>query len=167
MNVFLTEQFTLSTHLTPQEIYNRLDHLVYKRANFLEGFGNKKPSETYEGWYDEESFKIKRIINYRNSFLPVIVGEFVQNGNRSTINIKMAPNLLAKITLPLFLIIPVIAFFVMINTSNAPIYHPLGKFFPLLMIPIAIAGIGSITYYEIRKAKKELITYFDAELVYS
>jgi hypothetical protein len=176
MNFLLSEKFTLSTHLTPQEIYNRLDHFVYKRANFLEGFGNKKPSEKYEGWYDEESFKIKRIINQRNSFPLAIVGSMVQNGfspvihgdiveneNLSAIHIKMSPNLFAKIILTYIVIFPILFFFIPDKPKNELFLNIL----PWVVSVIFITIITIATYYEIRKAKKDLITYFDAELIYS
>lgn len=168
MNMLLTEQFTLSTALTPQEILARLNHYVYKRDNFFTSSGTKTPYQTYEGWYNEEDFKIKRIINYRNSFLPVITGNIVQNGSRSAIAVKMAPNLLGKISLPLIFILPIMIFWGISKTGSSSFAHmPLGKYFPLLMIPLFIIVIGSVTYYEIRKAKRDLINYFDAELVYS
>ncbi|MFN8713989.1 MAG: hypothetical protein ACK5Z2_14170 [Bacteroidota bacterium] len=163
MNVLLSETFTLSTPLTPQEILARLNHYVYKRDNFFTSSGTKTPYQTYEGWYDEEDFKIKRIINYRNSFLPVITGNIVQNGSRSTITVKMAPNLLTKIALPFILIILMMFFF----TPNRPKDDLLLNIMPWIVSVIFIAVITITTYYEIRKAKKDLIKYFDAELVYS
>jgi hypothetical protein len=125
MNVFLTEQFTLSTALTPQEILARLNHYVYKRDNVFTSSGTKTPYQTYEGWYDEEDFKIKRIINYRNSFplaivssmvqngfTPVILGNIIETENRSAIHVKMSPNLLTKIILPYILIFPILFLFI-------------------------------------------------------
>jgi hypothetical protein len=168
MNVLLTEQFTLSTALTQQEIIARLNHYVYKRDNFFTSSGTKTLYQTYEGWYDEEDFKIKRIINYRNSFLPVITGNIVQNGSRSTITVKMAPNLLGKLSLPLIFITPIMIFWGISKTKSSTFTHmPSGIYFPLLMIPIFIIVIGGVTYYEIRTTKKDLINYFEAELVYS
>ncbi|MGL5888490.1 MAG: hypothetical protein ACRC3B_01315 [Bacteroidia bacterium] len=163
MNILLTEQFTLSTALTPQEILARLNHYVYKRDNFFTSSGTRTPYQTYEGWYDEEDFKIKRIINYRNSFLPVITGNIAQNGSRSTITVKMTPNLLTKIALPFILITLLMFFF----TPNRPKDDLLLNIMPWIVSIIFIVVITITTYFEIRKAKRDLINYFDAELVYS
>ncbi len=42
-------------------------------------FGNRYSSKIFCGECDNDSFKIKRIIQYRNSFLPIIKGEIHDN----------------------------------------------------------------------------------------
>jgi len=46
----------------------------------------------YEGSVSDTGFKIKRIIHYRNSFLPEIIGSFEPHPGGTYISIKMRPN---------------------------------------------------------------------------
>ena len=52
--------------------------------------------EFFNGEILEESFKIQRNINYRNSFLPVIIGKIKETENGSEISIKMRLNHFVK-----------------------------------------------------------------------
>ncbi len=52
--------------------------------------------EFFNGTISEESFKIQRNINYRNSFLPVIIGKIKEIENGSEIFIKMRLNNFVK-----------------------------------------------------------------------
>lgn len=45
----------------------------------------------YEGEIKGTSFKVSRIINYGNSFLPVVFGKIISDGNQTRVIIKMRP----------------------------------------------------------------------------
>lgn len=49
------------------------------------GFGFSQHRALYQGSVSEDGFKITRIINYRNSFLPIIRGSFAQEPDGTTI----------------------------------------------------------------------------------
>lgn len=48
-----------------------------------------KRRQAFEGSVSEEGFKINRIIRYRNSFLPVLQGQFFSHGHGVRIEVMM------------------------------------------------------------------------------
>lgn len=53
-------------------------------------WNRRNPDRPYEGEIGEHSFEIIRIINYRNSFLPVIKGRIIPEGLGSQIDIELS-----------------------------------------------------------------------------
>ena len=66
MKLLFYHTLTLDSRLTPDEIYGRLQYYVTKRENMFISFTKKLPQHTFEGNYDDESFRIRKIIHYRN-----------------------------------------------------------------------------------------------------
>ena len=85
---FPGENIEYDTKLTKEEIINRLNNVVEPRGVFWV-FKKYSYSKPYDGEIYENGFKIRRIIWYRNSFLPVIEGNIFENGEQRTIDIKM------------------------------------------------------------------------------
>lgn len=52
-------------------------------------WGVSRNSAPYEGEVWETGFRISRIIDYRNSFLPVVLGEFQDDGAGTIVRVKM------------------------------------------------------------------------------
>lgn len=66
----------------------------------------KSTSKKFEGWINNNSFSISRIINYRNSYLPIIKGNFIsQNNNSTLIEIKMQMNMFATIFMSIWFLV--------------------------------------------------------------
>ncbi|OPY79634.1 MAG: hypothetical protein A4E65_01803 [Syntrophorhabdus sp. PtaU1.Bin153] len=81
--------YKMQTSFTIEEIVALLQSEVEprKRLRFsCEG------CKTFEGEISWEGFRILRIINYRNSFLPVIRGKFRQEYPGVTVEIQMRPH---------------------------------------------------------------------------
>jgi hypothetical protein len=82
------DNITLKSNLTREEAIVRLsakvDHVKYFR-----GFSKNKKTKLYEGKISENCFKIRRIISYRNSYLPRISGTIEKDINDTLINVKM------------------------------------------------------------------------------
>lgn len=66
------DHFTIQTGAPPQEARDRLAAQVRKPT--WSALWQRKAGPPYEGAVAETTFKIQRIIRYRNSFLPVVVG---------------------------------------------------------------------------------------------
>ena len=84
------ENITYETSLDQNEVYQRLDEViepstVFRKATIF-GSTNDKP---YEGSFSGNTFKIIRIIGYRNSFLPRIKGTIETSYNGTKVNVKM------------------------------------------------------------------------------
>jgi hypothetical protein len=53
------------------------------------GFWNKSETRAFEGNLRGNEFEIKRIINYRNSFLPIVNGRIDTVGNTTRLTVHM------------------------------------------------------------------------------
>ncbi len=87
-----TENYLVLTNLSEEEVLMRLRKIIgnqeRKFHNSFMGIDLRQHSDSsfdYEGSISDKTFKISRVIRYRNSFLPVIKGtvsSFVnKNGN--------------------------------------------------------------------------------------
>lgn len=86
------EKLTISTYLGVEEAINRLANAVDapKSLPLTWPFG-KRSDKAYEGKISGDRFKISRIINYRNSFLPIVEGKIQTDpfGSGTRIEITM------------------------------------------------------------------------------
>ena len=81
------DHFTIQTGAPPQEARDRLAAQVRKPT--WSALLQRKDGPPYEGTVAETTFKIQRVIRYRNSFLPVIVGAIRPSPLGSEIEIAM------------------------------------------------------------------------------
>jgi len=85
------ENYTLTSKLPVEEIKRRLaDNIEPKKNLRFPGF-NKISNRPYEGQILADTFTISRIINYRNSFLPIITGRISTFLGKTQINVRMRP----------------------------------------------------------------------------
>ena len=79
-------RFIIETKKSKDEILQIIRDNTYIRTSV---FGFSEGNTYFEGKVCENSFKICRCIQYRNSFLPLIIGTIEANEYGSTINIRM------------------------------------------------------------------------------
>ncbi|MNK22893.1 hypothetical protein D3C87_411750 [compost metagenome] len=161
MKLFLSEKLTLHTSLSRTEALKKLRDNIGSPGTFLERIEDNR---SFEGTITDNSFAIKRIINYKNSFLPIIKGEFSEmaNGTKISLVMKPDPNIIKFMMLWLagvFLGIIVLLFvgFTKEGSHYAALF-PCG---------ILAMGIGIITVCfntERAKAKTKLIEILEAEV---
>ncbi len=89
MNFLPYENITLVTMLTEREIYSKLNDFIEFDKSHRVGLYDTKSTKKYSGQIIENSFYIKRIINYKNSFLPRIEGTIISDIRGTKVNIKM------------------------------------------------------------------------------
>ncbi|MCB8966977.1 MAG: hypothetical protein H6660_08775 [Ardenticatenaceae bacterium] len=82
-------RFTLKTYLNAQEAERRLAERTRARRWLRSFLSKPDPSQPFEGVVENGRFNINRIINYRNSFLPIIVGQFHDDLGFTRIEITM------------------------------------------------------------------------------
>ena len=74
-NKFLpVESYTLTTKLSVDEVRARIQQNTSPKKDMGFFAPKNNSSKPYEGSITSNSFKISRIINYTNSFLPIITG---------------------------------------------------------------------------------------------
>ena len=83
------EDYTLTSKLSLDEIRTRISDNLESKKNFKFPFFNRNTSKPYEGILSGDTFTINRIINYRNSFLPVITGNISTYLGGTQIHLKM------------------------------------------------------------------------------
>lgn len=83
------EKLVYSSTLNKEELIIRLTDQIETVKTFGFRSANYSYPKPYFGKIHNNTFKIKRAINYRNSFLPQIKGEIISGLNGSKINVKM------------------------------------------------------------------------------
>ncbi|MCW4469547.1 hypothetical protein OGH69_11265 [Flavobacterium sp. MFBS3-15] len=89
MSKFLPfESIEYKTSLSKTEVFQRLqENVEMQKFSF---FGNSY-SKPYVGVVSDSSFRIKRVIWYRNSYLPEIKGEIFEHAESTRIKVTMKP----------------------------------------------------------------------------
>lgn len=83
------EKLVYHSTLTKEELLAHLQNEIEAEKSFGFGAINHSYSKPYIGKIYNNTFEIKRAINYRNSFLPKINGEIQNDINGSKISVKM------------------------------------------------------------------------------
>jgi hypothetical protein len=98
MNFLPTENIIYKTRLKEADVVKRLGDIVEPEKGYRFGFGTGSTRQ-YEGQINGQMFNIKRIIGYRNSFLPRINGTIEKNYDGTTIKVKMQLHILIVVFL--------------------------------------------------------------------
>lgn len=163
------ENFVLVTSLSADEVRNRLANNIEPQKNSFIFTSKKNTSKPYEGSIINNTFKISRIISYRNSFLPVITGEISQAWGKTEITVNMKPVIFVQIFMAFWLggvglacigilVAGIIKFKDIIHNGFSPAFlGPFGMFiFGYLLITLSFR-------YESKTSKEFLKSLFDAE----
>jgi len=86
--------FTIHAPHTPQKVRGILQSHSEARR-FWRGWDDDHAY--FEGECSAESFKFSRVIQYRNSFLPVITGRISSEGSGALVKVRMRLNLFATV----------------------------------------------------------------------
>jgi hypothetical protein len=157
------EEITYKTKLNENEIIKRLsDNMEPLKANRFRNFSNRylKP---YQGQINGHMFEVKRIITYRNSFLPRINGIISSDPDGTIIKVKMR--------LHVFIIVFMCCWFsaVIIGCIAAIAYAiDSPKLSPFALIPLIMLIGGYVMTMggfksESAKSKKDLQKIFEAD----
>lgn len=165
MKFLPTENITYKTRLKEEEIFKRLSANIEPEKTFRFGGLSSGSAKTYEGQVNGQTFDIKRIISYRNSFLPRIIGIIERDFDGLTINIKMRLHILVIIFLCVwcagvgFGCITILMQTFSNSEFNPPTLIPFG-----MLIFVYILTMGGFKY-ESNKSKKDLQTLFEADII--
>ncbi len=165
MKLLPFESIIYKTHLEPDYVLGLMERAIEPKRTFRINslFGSGKFKD-YEGKLNEDgSFDIRRIISYRNSFLPVIKGQIDQDFNGTQIKVKMRLHLVVLIFMMLWsvgvsLALVIALLFGIVGNEVHPI-----SFIPLGMLLFGYAITMGGFKYESTKSKKFLAKLFDSE----
>ena len=87
MNLFPYDTFTLQTHKSLPDVIHELGTYIGEPRVFRRR--GDRDRTLYEGKISESGFEIRRVIHYRNSFLPAIRGQFEPSPSGTIVRIRM------------------------------------------------------------------------------
>jgi len=120
-------------------------------------------SQSYSGSIKENSFELKRVIYYRNSFLPIIFGSIEKGTLGTRVSVRVRPHLFVLIFGGIWCGIVGLVAIIFLVVSLASLRFQPGMFIPLLMFAFGYALIMGAFKYESRRSKKDLAQLFNAE----
>ena len=144
MNLIPFDRFTVETNdpipIVAGKLSEKLDHSWFRLPWYTcKGLA-------YAGSVWENGFKIIRVLNYRNSFQPVICGRFEAGANGTVVRITMRPS---------WIVLAFLIFWSSMIGSGAfgmlaPIYRGeipwYALFFPAIMVVLAL-GLTTVSFW--------------------
>ncbi|HLP14497.1 MAG TPA: hypothetical protein VK177_21380 [Flavobacteriales bacterium] len=163
------EDFELVTLLKSTDVINRIAENTGPKKTFRLALPGVKHDKPYEGVVDAESFKISRVINYKNSFLPVISGTVSGSGKVTAVTIKMRMLLPVRIFMFIWLGgVGLACIFITPFILSGDSASRKQGFDPMALIPFAMFVFGYLLTYlafkfESRKSKAFLKDLLNAQ----
>jgi hypothetical protein len=163
MRLLFFHKTILETRQSLTDVFANLQYHVQQEKS--QGIIPKKlkSHHTYTGNYNNHSFRIRKIIGYRNDFRPLLHGKYYTSGNKTRIDIYFQLHPIVYIA-PAFSIILFIygiynTIFIYIPENKAQIHQ-------ILILAFAIYTIVCIFFnFELHRAKKDMLHIFEAEEV--
>ncbi len=164
MNFFQVVRYTLETNLDQLEVLELLKKNIDQDNNtFQIGFGISSPKR-FIGKIKNNSFKANRVLNYRNSFSPIVFGE-IHRKNRNSTEIKL--NLRIHLLVKVFSIIWFTGFtlgsslFIFSAISSRQLFPPA---YLIVLAPIALFLVFNYFFKkEVKLSKEILMQILEAE----
>ena len=160
IRLFPYESLAIDSPLSVADALQRLQDAVCPERSFSQKLFGPVPLESYTGEITRQKFCIRRIISYRNSFLPEIVGEIVPVADGSIIYVKMRlkPAIIAFMTLWLggvgLFCLAVLWVILFRREFSPPMLIPFGMF--LFGYALVLGGFT----FESRRSKSDLDEIF-------
>ncbi|GLB50309.1 hypothetical protein [Neptunitalea lumnitzerae] len=160
------EKIIYVTKLNSSEVLEKLSDVTryQDEINFFQLF-ERHNKAAYIGSIDGRCFKIRRVIHYKNSFLPRISGvvDGKINGSKVTVTMKLHPVVLIFMTLWLITVAVIFSGRLVdilngVALDNGAIFIPAIMFIVSLLLPIAFFK------YETIKSKKFLAELWNADV---
>jgi hypothetical protein len=159
MNLLPSRKLIIHTQLTPQQCREKLQACT-ATANPDSMLQPQAGSAKFIGYVYGNGFKIRRIINYRNAFVPVITGQIKPLATGTEIAITIKPIAIVTVFMGLWLGILSFAFIGALISGIIKQNVPPAIF----IMPLMLLGGGSIMYFgfntEYHQAKKALTETF-------
>lgn len=163
MWLFPSENFYIISKLTPGEVANKLKETIYvpNGAQYIENY-DAYSVKYFIGYANNNGFKVKPDITYRNTFLPEITGscESFNQGSKIHIKIKIMPlGLMALYFFISILLLATVVMMVIHDLNKSP--FGLADLIPMIMC-LFIYCLALFSFkYESRKAINTLLYVFE------
>lgn len=165
MKFLPTENITYRTKLKEEEIVKRLSEIIEPKKTFRLSILSSDSSKSYEGQINGQTFEIKRIIGYRNSFLPRINGIIERDFNGMTIKVKMRLHILVIVFLFIWCGAVGLGCLASLTRVFGNSEFNLTTLIPFgMLIFVYLMTMGGFKF-ESKKSKKDLQTIFEADII--
>lgn len=146
------QRFEIKTNLSQEAARKKLASIVEPRQL---GWRFSKDHNWFEGELTEQTFKISRIIRYRNSFLPTLEGTIQDDLDSASLQITARPNWFIIILWPLLIIILFYSVIFSAGVTNIGL---------ILLFIAFFYGLPTVLFnMELNNAKKLLNKAFERE----
>ena len=156
------ENYVIATNLSVEEVKRKLAENVEPRRGF-ELFRTASYSKPYMGDLYGDTFTISRVINYRNSFLPVITGAITTDFGETKVKIKMRPAIGVIIFMCFWL--GVVGLVCLTMVVAAVFSEKTGSLDPVVFIPFAMFVFGCLLFTVPFKIESGISRKFLAKLL--
>jgi hypothetical protein len=164
MKFLPAENITYKTKLKEDEILKRLSDNVEPEKIFRFGMFISGSTKSYEGQINRQKFDIKRIIGYRNSFLPRINGIIEKDYDGMTIKVKMRLHTFVIVFLCIWCsFVGFGCITVLTQAFGSSEFNP-AALIPFGMLIFMYALTMGAFKFESNKSKKDLQRIFEAEI---
>ena len=165
MKFLPTENITYKTRLNEDEIIRRLSDHIEPEKTFRFGIFSSDSPISYEGQINGQTFNIRRITRYQNSFLPRIYGVLERDSDGLTIKVKMRLHIVIIVFLCIWCIGVGVVFITFLtqdlnrHENNPETLIPIGML--LFAYLVTMGGFK----FESNKSKNDLLKIFKAEII--
>lgn len=83
------EKYTFHSALSKEEIIQNLKNSIDFEISYGFVVNSNKYTKPYVGMVYGNFFEIRRVIDYRNAFLPEVKGEIIENKNGTIVNVEI------------------------------------------------------------------------------
>lgn len=165
MKFLPTENITYKTRLKEDEIIRRLSDCVEPEKTFRFDIFSSGSTKKYEGQINGHTFKINRIISYRNSFLPRIEGKIERDLDGLIIKVKMRLHIFVIVFLCIWCSGVGLGCIALLRQAlNSSEFNP-ATLIPFgMLIFVYLLTMGGFKF-ESNKSKKDLQRIFEADII--
>lgn len=165
MDLLPFEDYSLYTKLSNEEVMERIAAYVEPKQPFSLQYFLTVNTKPYEGGISSNGFRIKRIIPYTNTFLPVINGTVTTYFEETEIKIKMRMMIGVLVVISIWCIVAVLfAALIILSMIQSRSFH-LSILTPIFMILVPYYISTSSFKRESDISKEFFERVFDAEIV--
>ena len=148
-------KFTIETSKSKEEVLRIIKENTHTRTSIFDFKGNS--GKFFEGKVFEDSFKISRIVHYRNDLLPVIKGEIEEIEGGCKVSVKMRMPVFAIIFFSIWIPCGILGGIFVPLAGSVPEQTDFFPFFiPMIGFSLFTFIMFSIYRYETKKSKEKL-----------
>lgn len=157
MKLPFKRKIILHTHLTPQQSLDALSSNIFPAKPIPFVFGSEKYNTKFTGHITGNSFKVRPVIQYRNSFIPIITGQLTPLPNGTQIVITFTLIRLVFVFMCIWFAIMTIVGTTIAISSIAKGTLPREAFVPFGIDIFGLALFITLFNSEVNSAKEDLI----------